>query len=163
MLLFIPSLLAHDYESFYTKLGVVVLIWFVVIAASMVDLIAGIQASHRTGTIKTHSWGLRKTLTKDLQYFGVLTMLLFIDFASSALSQYIALFQVPIFSVAGVLCITIIEALSVKENIQKGRTKEESKIDDIEDTLKLIIKVIGKDKARKTIQMLSEQIEKKEL
>lgn len=162
-LLFIPSLLSGDFRSFAIKSGVVVLFWFIVIIASMVDLIAGIAASRRTGDYKTHSYGLRKTLIKDLQYFGVLVMLLLIDVITSALGDYIALFQIPIASIAGVLCITIIEALSVRENIQRGRSADENKIDDIEAVAKVIVTLIGTDKAKATMKKVEEIIENKKV
>jgi len=163
MICFIPSLLEGDFRSFAIKSGVVVLFWFIVIIASMVDLIAGIAASRRTGDYKTHSYGLRKTLIKDLQYFGVLVMLLLIDIVTSALGDYIAIFQIPITSIAGVLCITIIEYLSVRENIQRGRTPEENKIDDVETMAKTIISLAGNKKAKATMKKVEELIENKKV
>ena len=78
-LLFIPSLMEGNIDAFLTKVAVVVLLWLIVIAASMIDLITGIAASKRTGIQHTTSWGLRRTVSKDLQYLALLAMLLIID------------------------------------------------------------------------------------
>ena len=158
--LFIPSLLAHDMNAFYAKLGVVLALWLVIIAASGVDLITGIQASKRTGTKKTTSWGLRRTVNKDLQYFGILLMLLFVDFGTSALSDYVSIFEIPICSALGVVCITIIEFLSVKENLQRGKSKEENKIDDMTAIAAQLIKAIPNDTLNKLVAAMDDQRKK---
>lgn len=41
-LLFIPYLMEGNIDAFLTKVAVVVLLWLIVIAASMIDLITGI-------------------------------------------------------------------------------------------------------------------------
>lgn len=157
-ILFIPALLSHDTQGFCTKLGIVVVLWLIVIFASMVDLITGIQASKRLGTKRTNSWGLRRTINKDLQYLGVLMSLLFIDIATSALAPYISIFEVPICSVAGVVCMACIEFLSVKENSQKGVSEEDNHLDEVERLAKDLVKSLGSDKAKTVIEVLQNSI-----
>lgn len=154
--LFIPSLLAHDTTAFCTKLGIVLLLWLLIVAAAGIDLITGIQASRRTGTKKTTSWGLRKTVNKLLQYFGILFMFLFVDIGASALSEYVSVFALPICSCLGVTCITIIETLSVKENLQRGKSREEDKIDDMTTIAANLIKVIPNDTLNKLAEAITE-------
>ena len=107
---FIPQLIDGNYNRFFEKLAVVVLMWFLVVVASCVDLITGIAASKRLGIFSTTSRGLRKTLTKNLSYFAVLVILLLMDVVLSYLSLKIDFFNIPICSIAGVLVIIGIEA-----------------------------------------------------
>lgn len=155
-LLFIPSLLQHDMSTFCTKIGIVLLLWLVIIAASGIDLITGIQASRRLGTKKTTSYGLRKTVNKLLQYFGILFMFLFVDVGASSLSEYLTIFEIPICSCLGVTCITIIETLSVRENLQKGKTKEENKLDDMAAIAATLVKAIPNESLNKLVDAISE-------
>lgn len=147
-LLFIPALMAGEIDTFMQKTAIVVLLWLIVIFASMVDLITGIAASRRTGNRKTTSWGLRRTLSKDLQYLAMLVMLLVIDVCLSSLSPYLSFFSVPLLSYVGATAITIIEGISVIENTRKGKNAEEDKVDDVEELLKGTIDVLGSEKTK---------------
>ncbi len=159
ILLFIPSLLEGDISGFMTKMAVVVLMWLVVIAASMIDLITGVAASRRTGQKKTTSWGLRRTLSKDLQYLAMLMMFLIIDICLSALSPYLALLSTPILSVVGTAAIVIVEAISVIENTRKGKDKKQDKIDDIQQLVVAASDKLGLDKTREVLEALQEYVE----
>ena len=155
LLLFIPSLMDGDINAFMVKVGVVMFLWIVVIAASIIDLISGIAASRRTGMKKTTSWGIRKTLQKDLQYFALLLVLLLLDVGLSALSPWISLFSVPLLSVIGVLAITGTEALSVAENTKKGRSKEEDKLDNIQQLVSRTVEILGAQKTGEFLEALT--------
>ena len=155
LLLFIPSLMEGDINAFMVKIGVVMFLWIVVIAASIIDLISGIAASRRMGVKKTTSWGIRKTLQKDLQYFALLLVLLLLDVGLSALSPWITLFSIPLLSVIGVLAITGTEALSVAENTKKGRSKEEDKLDDIQQLVSRTVEILGAQKTGEFLEALT--------
>lgn len=155
LLLFIPSLMEGDINAFMVKIGVVMFLWIVVIAASIIDLISGIAASRRMGVKKTTSWGIRKTLQKDLQYFALLLVLLLLDVGLSALSPWISLFSIPLLSVIGVLAITGTEALSVAENTKKGRSKEEDKLDDIQQLVSRTVEILGAQKTGEFLEALT--------
>lgn len=155
-LLFIPSLMEGNIDAFLTKVAVVVLLWLIVIAASMIDLITGIAASKRTGIQHTTSWGLRRTVSKDLQYLALLAMLLIIDIGLSALSQQLPLFAMPLLSTLGVITISIVECISVAENTRKGKTPEDDKMDDIQQLVMTIADKLGKDKTKAFLQALEE-------
>ena len=155
LLLFIPSLMEGDINAFMVKIGVVMFLWIVVIAASIIDLISGIAASRRMGVKKTTSWGIRKTLQKDLQYFALLLVLLLLDVGLSALSPWISLFSIPLLSVIGVLAITGTEALSVTENTKKGRSKEEDKLDDIQQLVSRTVEILGAQKTGEFLEALA--------
>ncbi len=153
-LLFIPSLLEGDINAFMVKIGIVLFLWFIVIAASLIDLISGIAASKRTGQKKTTSWGIRKTMQKDLQYFALLFVFLLLDVGLSALSPWLSVFSVPLLSVLGVIAITATEALSVAENTRKGRNKEEDKIDDIQQLVSTTVEMLGSEKTSQFLEAL---------
>lgn len=155
-LLFIPSLMEGNIDAFLTKVAVVVLLWLIVIAASMIDLITGIAASKRTGIQHTTSWGLRRTVSKDLQYLALLAMLLIIDIGLSALSQQLPLFAMPLLSTLGVVTISVVEAISVAENTRKGKAPEDDKMDDIQQLVMAVADKLGKDKTKAFLQALEE-------
>lgn len=143
-------------DSFLTKVAVVVLLWLIVIAASMIDLITGIAASKRTGIQHTTSWGLRRTVSKDLQYLALLAMLLIIDIGLSALSQQLPLFSMPLLSTLGVITISVVEAISVAENTRKGKAPEDDKMDDIQQLVMVVADKLGKDKTKAFLQALED-------
>lgn len=153
-LLFIPSLMEGNIDAFLTKVAVVVLLWLIVIAASMIDLITGIAASKRTGIQHTTSWGLRRTVSKDLQYLALLAMLLIIDIGLSALSQQLPLFSMPLLSTLGVITISVVEAISVAENTRKGKAPEDDKMDEIQQLVMAVADKLGKDKTKAFLQAL---------
>ena len=155
-LLFIPSLMEGNIDAFLTKVAVVVLLWLIVIAASMIDLITGIAASKRTGIQHTTSWGLRRTVSKDLQYLALLAMLLIIDIGLSALSQQLPLFAMPLLSTLGVITISVVEAISVAENTRKGKAPEDDKMDEIQQLVMAVADKLGKDKTKAFLQALEE-------
>ena len=156
ILLFIPSLMEGNIDAFLTKVAVVVLLWLIVIAASMIDLITGIAASKRTGIQHTTSWGLRRTVSKDLQYLALLAMLLIIDIGLSALSQQLPLFSMPLLSTLGVITISVVEAISVAENTRKGKAPEDDKMDEIQQLVMAVADKLGKDKTKAFLQALEE-------
>lgn len=153
--------MSGNYDAFFTKLSIVILLWLLVIAASMVDLITGIAASKRTGVKHTTSWGLRRTLSKDLQYLALLFMMVIIDIGLSSLGQYIAFFQAPLCSFVASTAVTIIEAISVVENIRKGRNKEEDKIDDIQQLVMGTVDALGSEKTKQFLEALQKYQENK--
>ena len=165
-LLFIPSLLQGDMKSFLFKLSIVFLLWLIVFVASMVDLKTGIDGSKRLGCFKTTSRGLRQTVKKDLQYIMLLLVGLLFDFVLSYLSTLsdliplFGVFRIPIFSLLGVLVILIIEGISVKENLDKGKTKEIISPELITSALD-IIGILGDDKVKAIAELLKQKEEKK--
>lgn len=160
-LLFIPSLLAGDTTACMVKVAVVVLLWLIVIIASMIDLATGIAASKRIGQQRTTSWGIRRTIAKDLQYLALLFMMLLIDIALSSLSPYLGIFSTPILSVAGVAIITIVEFISVAENTRKGKNKDEDVIDDVQQLAAAAIDAYGEEKVKALFTALQSYYDKK--
>lgn len=150
-----------DIDGFLTKIAIVVLLWLIVIAASMIDLITGIAASKRTGVRHTTSWGLRRTISKDLQYLALLAMLLIIDIGLSALSSALPLFAVPLLSTIGVVTISIVEFISVAENTRRGKNKDEDALDDVQELVANAIDTLGTDKTKALFEALQKYYENK--
>jgi hypothetical protein len=163
-LLFIPSLLAGDYRSFFIKLTIVLALWMIAIIASLIDLKTGIDASKRVGNFKTTSSGLRQTLKKDFQYFTLLVISLLFDFVFSYLTSLtdifsvLGLFRIPVFTILSVIIVLIIEGISVKENLEKGR-KEIISPEMMNKALE-IIGELGDEKIKAIAQILKEKNEK---
>ena len=160
-MLFIPALMEGNVDGFLTKMAIVVLLWLIVIAASMIDLMTGIAASKRTGTKHTTSWGLRRTVSKDLQYLALLAMLLIIDIGLSALSGALPLFSVPLLSVLGVVTISVVEFISVAENTRKGKSKDEDALDDIQQLVASTVDALGSEKTKEFLEGLQKYVETK--
>ena len=161
VLCFIPALLDGNYDAFFTKLSIVILMWLLVIVASMVDLITGIAASKRTGTKHTTSWGLRRTLSKDLQYLALLFMMLLIDIGLSSLGQYMSFLSASLCSFITSAVIIIIEAISVAENTRKGKKPDEDKLDDIHQLVANVVDTLGSEDTKKFLEALQKYVENK--
>lgn len=159
--LFIPSLLAQDYKSFFIKLIIVFALWLIAIIASLIDLKTGIDASKRLGCFKTTSSGLRQTLKKDFQYFTLLIIALMFDVVFSYLTtltdiiSFLGLFRIPVFTVISVIIVLLIEFISVRENLDKGR-KDIVPQELINKALE-IISELGDDKVKAISKILKPQ------
>ena len=125
--LFIPSLLLGDYRTFFIRLGIVLSLWLIVVVAASIDLKTGIDGSKRLGCFKTTSKGLRQTLKKLFEYFTFLSIALLFDFVLSYMTTLVdilplfGLFRIPIFTIGLIIIILVIECISVKENLEKGK------------------------------------------
>lgn len=146
MLLFIHSLLNQNYELFWTKVGIISVFWIFILLAVLLDLIMGIRASKQVGKFKTHSYGLRKTGRKLLEYWALMLMALFIDFGLSALGlvsetiTILSIFTIPLVSIGMFVGIVITEGISVKENIEMRKGSEIVP----KKTVQLIVSVLDK-------------------
>lgn len=148
---FIPALLAEDYKAFWLKLSIIGLMWICVIIATVVDIITGISASKRVSNTKITSSGLRKTLTKNVQYIGVLICALMLDIVLSYLSEYVSIFNVPLITIIAVIVECAIETISVNENIHKGKTGD---INAIKLTTSIVKNVTTNENVKNTIEVI---------
>ena len=160
-MLFIPALLEGDVHGFMVKLAVMLFAFLFVMVAASVDLITGIAASKRTGTKRTTSWGLRRTLTKLLQYFAVFIVMLLLDMGLSVFSPFLAIFSVPLLSCLAVIGECVTEGISVLENTRRGRNKEEDKLDDLAQLAQATVDAVGKDNLKKYLEAVNKYVEQK--
>lgn len=160
-LLFIPALLEGDVHGFMVKLSVMLFSFLFVIVAVNLDLITGIAASKRTGTKRTTSWGLRRTLTKLLQYFAVFIVMLLLDMGLSVFSPFLSIFSVPLLSGLAVIVECVTEGISVLENTRRGRDKDEDKIDDLTQLAQATVDAVGKDNLKNYLEAINKYVEHK--
>ena len=160
-LLFIPALLEGDVHGFMVKLSVMLFSFLFVIVAVNLDLITGIAASKRTGTKRTTSWGLRRTLTKLLQYFAVFIVMLLLDMGLSVFSPFLSIFSVPLLSGLAVIGECVTEGISVLENTRRGRDKDEDKLDDLAQLAQATVDAVGKDNLKNYLEAINKYVEHK--
>lgn len=123
--LFINSFLNQNYGALYQKFELIVILWIIVLAAIIIDLISGLYKSHQIGEPQT-SFGFRRTVGKAIQYFGLMSFALMFDvLISLAIST----------SYISILCcffLVFIEAKSVLEKAQeKDRRRMQKSIKDL--------------------------------
>ena len=161
LLLFIPSLMEGDIHGFMVKLAVMMFAWLLVVILSGADLVSGIAASKRAGVKHTTSWGMRRTLTKLLQYFAVFFAFLLLDVVLSALAQFLPVFSIPILSIGVIIGELVIEAVSVLENSRKGKNKDEDKIDDLMQLAAATVDAVGTEKLKEYLEAINKYVESK--
>ena len=161
VLLFIPALMDGDIHGFMTKLAVMMFAWLLVVILSGADLVSGIAASKRAGVKRTTSWGMRRTLTKLLQYFAVFFAFLLLDVVLSALGQFLSIFSIPILSIGVIIGELVIEGVSILENTRKGKNKEEDKMDDLMQLAAATVDAVGTDKLKEYLQAVNKYVENK--
>ena len=161
VLLFIPALMEGDVHGFMVKLAVMMFAWLLVVLLSGADLVSGIAASKRAGVKHTTSWGMRRTLTKLLQYFAVFFAFLLLDVVLSALAQFLPVFSIPILSIGVIIGEMVIEIISVLENSRKGKNKEEDVVDDLMQLAAATVDAVGKEKLKDYLEAINKYVETK--
>jgi len=151
-LLFISFLLSGDYHGLYNWMLTAAILACLPQIAAVVDLITGILASKRLGVFKTTSYGLRKTVSKCSEYILYFFLLLLLD---GCLSFFISF---PILCVICALAETLIEVVSIRENLKKGRKDEHDPID----LMQSIATAYGEDKASKIIDIIKNKTQNDE-
>ncbi len=142
-LLFIKSILNHDWNRLQNLSMILVIFYACVLVAILIDLASGVEKAKRKGVMRT-SFGFRRTISKVKDYFSVLMLFTVADIVASVW------FTLPFFTAIGTIAMVFIEARSVYENkkdLNKG-------IKDLPDVLLQIIK--NKDKAEELIKLLDE-------
>ncbi len=142
-LLFIRSILEHDWNRLQNLSLILAVFYFCVLVAIFVDLAAGVEKAKRHGVMRT-SFGFRRTINKIKDYFSVLMLFTVADIVASVW------FSLPFFTAVGTIAMVFIEAKSVYENkkdINKG-------IKDLPDVLLQILR--NKDKAEELLKFLED-------
>lgn len=150
-----------DVHGFMVKLAVMMFAWLLVVILSGADLVSGIAASRRAGVKHTTSWGMRRTLTKLLQYFAVFFAFLLLDVVLSALAQFLPVFSIPILSIGVIIGELVIETISVLENSRKGKNKDEDKVDDLMQLAAATVDAIGKENLKEYLEKINKYVASK--
>ncbi len=143
-MLFISYLLSGDNSKIATWLLVAAILAFIPNTASGVDLITGIKASKRLGNFKTTSFGLRQTISKDRDYMTYFFLMFLIDCCLSFFIDF------PVMCILCAIAETIIEVISIRENLHKGRTETHDPIA----MMQSIATAYGQDKAQKIFDII---------
>lgn len=105
--------LQHNYQNIIEKLFIIFFTWFVVLTAIGIDLVHGIKKSKAVGEY-THSYGLRQTIKKIINYLSMMVFMLLFD-SLNPLGGMIDIFKLPLASIVGALSLVWIEFISVRE------------------------------------------------
>lgn len=109
----IIDILNKNYDSLFVQLTIVMIVWLLVILSNGIDLYFGIKKSKESG-VYTHSYGLRKTSEKVVQYLAFMFFMLFID-VLNPIWVYFDLVQLPLLTIFGGIVLIYTEWKSVKE------------------------------------------------
>lgn len=109
----ILEIINKDYDALIGQLQVVLLAWAIVIFAIGIDLYYGIRKS-KAGGMFTHSYGLRRTSQKVVQYLSLMLFMLFFD-SLNVFWIYFDVQKVPIATLFGAIVLVYTEAKSVRE------------------------------------------------
>lgn len=115
MLLFITKYLDGDFEAIQKEVYILAVPYAVVFIAMVLDLIAGILKARKLGEATT-SEGLKRTVAKFKDYYGMLLVATLIDILLSVVEPY----NLPYATFASGIYLTTIEGLSIRE---KGEDK----------------------------------------
>ncbi len=123
-LLFIPSIMNHDWTRVNEFLTVLALLYACVFLSVIIDLFFGVRRAKHLKIIRT-SFGYRRTITKLTSYFGLMIMLSIADIVASVV------FDMPYFTVIGAIGIVLVEVKSVFEKLRQ----ENKSVEDIQKVL----------------------------
>lgn len=109
----ILEILNKDYASIQRQLLVVFMCFIIVVLSIGIDLYFGIKKSKVRGVF-THSFGLRQTSKKTVEYLALMLFMFFIDVLNPfwVYFDYVAL---PLFSIFGAIVLVYTEWKSVRE------------------------------------------------
>ncbi len=109
----ILEILNKNYDAILMQLIIIFLCWIIVICSIGIDLYFGIQKSKKE-KVFIHSYGLRQTTFKSLQYLAFMCFMLFLDILNP-LWVYFNLIALPLVSIFGAIVLVYTEWKSVHE------------------------------------------------
>jgi len=149
-MLFISYLLTGETSKIATWLLVSAVLAVIINVSSVFDLVTGIKASKRLGNFKTTSFGLRQTISKDRDYMMYYFLMFLIDCCLSFFVDF------PVLCTLCAISEIIIEVISIRENMHKGRTDAHDPIA----LMQSLATAYGQDKADKIFNIIKQQEEK---
>lgn len=124
------------------------LLCVLVCAAALIDMWTGIDAA-RTNKERIMSHGLRKTVSKIIDYLRIVYFFLLIDILGAVFAWY----NLPYCAILATLGVLLIEGRSVIENSKKKQSAAGRVVDAVQE----IIACVDSDKAQKIIEVIKEQ------
>lgn len=107
------EILNKNYEGIWLQVTLIFMTWVIVILSIGIDLFFGIQKS-KTNRIYVHSFGLRQTSSKVVQYLAFMFFMLFVD-TLNPIWVYTSFIPLPLFSIFGAIVLVYTEFKSVRE------------------------------------------------
>ena len=150
--LFIHHLITGDLENLKWWAISVGIMAAMVVLASAIDLFYGVKASKAAGIYQTSSYGLRKTVEKDVSYLLLMVFGVMIDGCLSFVVTF------PAATAVIVVSEIIIEAMSVNENRKRARMGGTDPLD----VARAVIKTFGISEAGKIEEVIKYINDKKE-
>lgn len=109
----------HISNAYLTlKAALVVMLWGCVMLAVTIDLYHGIKRSKKDGEY-THSTGLKRTVSKSVNYLSFMLFMLIADMIASLATSSLLPFGfavLPLFNIVGAMVLVYNEWVSVREN-----------------------------------------------
>lgn len=124
------------------------LLCVLVCAAALIDMWTGTDAA-RTNKERIMSHGLRKTVSKIIDYLRIVYFFLLIDILGAVFAWY----NLPYCAILATLGVLLIEGRSVIENSKKKQSAAGRVVDAVQE----IIACVDSEKAQKIIEMIKEQ------
>lgn len=124
------------------------LLCVLVCAAALIDMWTGIDAA-RTNKERIMSHGLRKTVSKIIDYLRIVYFFLLIDILGAVFAWY----NLPYCAILATLGVLLIEGRSVIENSKKKQSAAGRVVDAVQE----IIACVDSKEAQKIIEMIKEQ------
>lgn len=144
-LLFIHHVIEGDIESLKWWALAIAIMAALVLLSSVIDLVYGIKASKAAGIYQTSSYGLRKTVDKDVSYMMFFLFSIMID---GCLSFFVTM---PVCSIVVAISEIIIEGVSVIENRKRANVTEGT---DPLTVMRAVIKTFGISDAQKVEEVI---------
>ncbi len=143
-LLFINHIITGDFDSLkWWSLSIAIMALMVIIS-SLIDLVYGIKASKAAGIFQTTSYGLRKTVDKDV---GYLMFYLFSIMLDGCLSFFVV---IPVCCIVVAAAEILIEGVSVYENRKRANVSGTDPVA----VAKAVIKTYGISDAQKIEEVI---------
>lgn len=128
-LIFIQSMLSGDYQVLKFKLVVVVIMWFIVTVAMILDLLSGYRKAKERGEART-SYGLRRTVTKAVLYYA----LMLFGFMFDCIGTFF--YPLPYVTFVAAAFLIFIECKSI---LEKAHDKDKRKLNKSLEELSIIL------------------------
>lgn len=137
----------------FIRIAVILICWFFMICASLVDFWSGTDAAKACGE-KLFSHGFRRTVKKIGDYARVMLFFLMFDILGCMLSFYI----LPFATMLGTIAVILIEGKSVIENSKRKKANAAN----IPDVINSIVNAATTDEGKKIFNQILQSATKNE-
>lgn len=133
----------HITSSFATFFSIVVVAIVIIILAMGIDLISGINKAKQRGEVRS-SYGLKRTLSKFIQYIGGLLIATGVDVLIQLCNIFVLLGLDVMYNIPIITCLVAIFLLAVEFKSVREKADEKTR-NDMNDVASIISKCVTKD------------------